>query len=222
MNTIEIDSVAKSFSRGGQKISILRDLNFHANKGEKVAILGPSGSGKSTLLSIMSGLEAPDSGSVKILDKAIQGLDERSLTRFRGENLGIVFQQFHLVKALTAKQNVMLPLEINRAKDADKTALELLDRVGLAERAHHTPSQLSGGECQRVALARALANKPPVIFADEPSGNLDEATGEKVMEYLFKLVAEEDSTLILVTHNRGLTKHCDRALQLKEGKLHDL
>lgn len=220
MNTIELENVEKSFSRGDESISILKDLQFSAKKGEKIAILGPSGSGKSTLLSIMAGLESPDKGDVKILEHSLVNLNERQLTTFRGKNLGIVFQQFHLVKALTALQNVMLPLEINRQENAEATALDLLERVGLKNRAHHTPSQLSGGECQRVALARALANKPPVIFADEPSGNLDESTGKMVMDYLFKLVAEEKTTLILVTHNRSLTEFCDRALLLREGKLH--
>ena len=220
MNTIELENVEKSFSRGEDSISILKELQFSARKGEKIAILGPSGSGKSTLLSIMAGLESPDKGDVKILDHSLGSLNERQLTKFRGENLGIVFQQFHLVKALTAKQNVMLPLEINRHENAESIALELLERVGLQNRAHHTPSQLSGGECQRVALARALANKPPLIFADEPSGNLDESTGKMVMDYLFKLVSEENSTLILVTHNKSLTEFCDRALLLREGNLH--
>ncbi|MDA9951511.1 ABC transporter ATP-binding protein [Oligoflexaceae bacterium] len=220
MITIAIDAVSKSFSRGSEKISILQNLNLVAKKGEKVAVLGPSGSGKSTLLSIMAGLDQPDDGKVSILDQDLSSLNESKLTSFRGRNLGIVFQQFHLVRGLNAKQNVMLPLEINRVPNADKRAMEMLDRVGLANRASHQPSQLSGGECQRVALARAIAGKPPVIFADEPSGNLDEQTGIKVMDYLFNLVSEEQSTLILVTHNKKHSVDCDRTLLLREGQLH--
>lgn len=221
MKTIDVADVSKSFSKAGNSIPILKNLNFSANSGEKVAILGPSGSGKSTLLSIMAGLEPVDTGAVTILDQHLAKLNESEITHFRGQKLGIIFQQFHLVKGLNALQNVLLPLEINDVPDRENIALSILERVGLKDRATHTPAQLSGGECQRVAIARAMAVKPPLIFADEPSGNLDEHTGEKVMNYLFQLVEEENTTLVLVTHNKELSTHCDRTLMLKEGSLHE-
>jgi putative ABC transport system ATP-binding protein len=200
-------------------VEVLRDLSIQADKGEKVAILGPSGCGKSTLLSLLAGLDNPDTGTVEIdgMDLAKQSEDDRS--QIRSEKLGIVFQQYHLMRNLNAVENVGLPLEILGATDFPDLARNALEDVGLGHRAAHFPSEMSGGECQRVAIARALINRPPLVLADEPSGNLDQKTGVEVMDLLFNLCNEFNITLLLVTHNRDLAERCDRALLLKDGAL---
>ena len=220
MNPIlKVHRACKSFQQGNHRVDVLEHLNMHANAGEKVAILGPSGCGKSTLLSLLAGLDKPDVGTVEIdgQDLAKMSEDERSKTR--SEKLGIVFQQYHLMRNLTAIENVGLPLEILGKADYADRARVALKEVGLSHRVAHFPSEMSGGECQRVAIARALVTLPSVVLADEPSGNLDQKTGEEVMDLLFKLCKEHEITLILVTHNRELADHCDRALLLKDGAL---
>lgn len=220
MNPIlEIQNVSKSYHQANQRVDVLGQINMQAQKGEKIAILGPSGCGKSTLLSLLAGLDNPDTGSVLIdgSDLAKMSEDERSFTR--SEKLGIVFQQYHLMRNLTAVENVGIPLEIVGKADYTKQAQVALDQVSLSDRANHFPSEMSGGECQRVAIARAIVTRPSLILADEPSGNLDQKTGEEVMNLLFKLCGEKEITLILVTHNQELAGQCDRALLLQGGAL---
>ncbi|MBT4760886.1 MAG: ATP-binding cassette domain-containing protein [Bdellovibrionaceae bacterium] len=219
---LEAKSIEKSFLQGQKKISVLKKLNLLVAEEETVAILGKSGSGKSTLLSLLSGLDTPDSGALNLLDKDIFQMDEESLTQFRANSLGIVFQNFHLLPHLTAKENIALPLEILGLSNARERSLELLKKVGLSERGAHLPSQLSGGEKQRVAVARALAAKPGLILADEPSGSLDEETGEQIMDLIFDLVSKEKRSMILVTHDRVLAKRCSRQLVLEHGVLNAL
>jgi putative ABC transport system ATP-binding protein len=186
-----------------------------------VGLLGPSGSGKSTLLMVMTGLERADSGSVVVAGEDLQKLSEDGLARFRGKNIGIVFQAFHLIPTMTALENVAVPLELAGERDAFARAAHELTAVGLAARLHHYPTELSGGEQQRVAIARALAPNPAIVVADEPTGNLDEATGADIIELLFRGHRERGSTLVLVTHDTALTAHCDRVLHLHSGRIAD-
>ena len=219
---LKVSRVCKSFEQGNHRVEVLEHLSMQADAGEKIAILGPSGCGKSTLLSLLAGLDKPDVGKVEIdgFDLAKMSEDERSRTR--SEKLGIVFQQYHLMRNLTAIENVGLPLEILDKSDYADRARMALKEVGLSHRVAHFPSEMSGGECQRVAIARALVTRPSVVLADEPSGNLDQKTGEEVMDLLFNLCNEHKITLILVTHNRELANRCDRALLLKDGALKKL
>jgi putative ABC transport system ATP-binding protein len=216
---LSTNALAKFYEQGNSRIQILKDLNLNVKKGETLAILGRSGSGKSTLLSLLAGLDRPNEGQIKIYEQDINQLSESEITRFRGQNLGIIFQQFHLMGSLTALENVSLPLEILGKKDAKKLAELALERVGLKERSHHLPHQLSGGECQRVAIARAFVVEPKLLLADEPSGNLDSETGQNVMNLLFEAVAERKMTLILVTHDQNLANRCHRQLFLDQGHL---
>jgi len=216
---IEVRGLKKSFGTTSERIEILKDINLFINKGETLALLGKSGSGKSTLLSLLSGLDRPDEGDIIIDGMNLFKSTEKHLTRFRSSSVGIVFQQFHLISTLTALENILLPLEINHHTDAFAKAKFLIDAVGLSHRANHLPSELSGGECQRVAIARAMSISPKIIFADEPSGNLDEDTGKQVMDLLFELVQESGSTLILVTHDQELAKRCKRIVHLEHGSL---
>jgi putative ABC transport system ATP-binding protein len=202
-----------------QKVEVLKGVNLNIQAGETVSLLGKSGSGKSTLLSLMAGLDRPDSGEVTLKGKNLFSLSEKDLTNFRAQNLGIVFQQFHLVSTLTALENVMLPLDLLKIPNSEKIAQELLEKVNLSHRGHHLPSELSGGESQRVAIARALAIRPAILFADEPSGNLDEETGSKVMGLLFDMVKESGTTMVLVTHDTDLAKRCSRVIHLEHGSL---
>lgn len=220
VDAVELRGIDKSYSTGAGAIKVLDQLTLSIPQGKTAAITGPSGSGKSTLLGILAGLDHPDSGSVWMNGVNITTMSQQDLARFRAMNLGIVFQQFHLIGTLTAIENIALPLEIMKQKHAFDTAREPLEAVGLLDRANHLPSQLSGGECQRVAIARALTVKPKILLADEPSGNLDQATGEKVMDLLFKLTAERGTTLILVTHNPELARRCDLQFSLRGGQLH--
>jgi len=201
------------------ELTILEDIGFHIAPGEAVAIVGASGSGKSTLLSLLAGLDAPTSGSVSLGQVKLSALDEDGRAKLRGERIGFVFQSFQLLPALTALENVMLPLELRGDRDAETPARAILGRVGLAERLEHYPRQLSGGEQQRVALARAFVTRPALLFADEPTGNLDTATGQAIIDLLFELNSQLGTTLVLVTHDEQLAARCGRTLRLVAGRL---
>ena len=218
-DAVALSGVNLSLGRGAARVHILRDIGLHIGSGEAVALLGPSGSGKSTLLMVMTGLERPDSGSVIVAGADLRKLDEDGLARFRGTHVGIVFQAFHLIPTMTALENVAVPLELAGARDALNRAARELAAVGLAERLNHYPAELSGGEQQRVALARALAPNPAIIVADEPTGNLDEATGREIIELLFRGQRERGTTLVLVTHDSELAVRCDRVLHMHSGRL---
>jgi putative ABC transport system ATP-binding protein len=218
-DAIVLSGVDLSLGRGAARVHILRDINLHIGRGEAVGLLGPSGSGKSTLLMVMTGLERPDAGSVRVDGEELQRLGEDALARFRGKNVGIVFQAFHLIPTMTALENVAVPLELAGIADALGRAAAELEAVGLAERMHHYPAELSGGEQQRVALARALAPNPAILVADEPTGNLDETTGRDIVELLFRGHSERGTTLVLVTHDNALAARCDRVIRLRSGQI---
>ena len=208
-----------SLGRGAARVHILKGISLEIGEGEAIGLVGPSGSGKSTLLMTMAGLERPDSGQIAIGGERIDHLGEDALARFRGERIGIVFQSFHLIPTMTALENVAIPLELTGRADAFATARRELVGVGLAERLSHYPGQLSGGEQQRVALARALAPNPRILVADEPTGNLDEASGSKIIDLMFALKRERGGTLVLVTHDSGLAARCDRMIRLRSGQI---
>ncbi|KMO42002.1 ABC transporter ATP-binding protein [Methylobacterium aquaticum] len=214
---IALESVDLSLGRGAARVHILKGISLTVSPGEAVGLVGPSGSGKSTLLMTMAGLERPDSGRVVVEGTDLAGLDEDALARFRGRRIGIVFQSFHLVPTMTALENVALPLELADAPDAHVRAARELEAVGLRDRLHHYPAQLSGGEQQRVAIARAVAPEPAILVADEPTGNLDEATGAQIVDLLFSLKRDRGATLVLVTHDPGLARLCDRTVRLRSG-----
>ena len=214
---VQAVSLGKQVPSGDQMLTILREVSFAVNAGESLAILGASGSGKSTLLGLLAGLDVPSSGSVQLGGVDLFALDEDGRARLRGELAGFVFQSFQLLPALNALENVMLPLELQGSPDAHEHAAESLRQVGLAERMHHLPKHLSGGEQQRVALARAFVTGPRVLFADEPTGNLDAATGAQVIELMFELNRAQGTTLILVTHDEALAGRCGRQLRLEAG-----
>ena len=218
---VAMRGVDLSLGRGAARVHILRDASLTIARGEAVGIVGPSGSGKSTLLMIMAGLERPDRGEVLVDGVALGTLNEDALARFRGARVGIVFQSFHLIPTMTALENVAAPLELAGRRDAFLRAREELALVGLADRASHYPAQLSGGEQQRIALARALAPKPSLLIADEPTGNLDEATGRTVMDLIFELPARRGATLALVTHDAALAARCDRVVRLRSGAVEE-
>jgi putative ABC transport system ATP-binding protein len=214
---IELREVSKTVTSGTQPLTILQPLTLAIPRGQFVAIVGPSGSGKSTLLGLIAGLDAPSTGSVLIDGVDITRLGEDALARLRGEKIGFVFQFFHLIPSLTALENVLVPMEIAGVPGAAKRARDLLDEVGLTDRGHHYPSQLSGGEQQRVALARALANDPPILLADEPTGNLDTANGRHILELLDGIHRQRRTTLVLVTHDRDLAAIAEARLVLRDG-----
>jgi putative ABC transport system ATP-binding protein len=216
---IELREVSKTVTSGSEPLTILHPLTTTIPRGQFVAIVGPSGSGKSTLLGLLAGLDAPTSGSVWIDGVDITKLDEDSLAKLRGEKIGFVFQFFHLIPSLTAYENVAVPMEIKGLSDAAPRARALLEEVGLTGRAHHYPSQLSGGEQQRVALARALANDPPIVLADEPTGNLDTTNGRHIMEILQKIHRTRNTTLVLVTHDAELAAVADARITLRDGRV---
>jgi len=216
---IALQDVRLTLKSSAGAVNVLRGVSLEIAEGETVALLGPSGSGKSSLLMIAAGLEKPSSGRVRLGRSDITSLDEDALARLRRGNVGIVFQSFHLIATMTALENVALPLEFARTSGAFVRARETLTRVGLAARADHYPSQLSGGEQQRVALARALVASPRVLFADEPTGNLDTETGAEVAELLFALSAQSGSTLFLVTHEETLARRCQRIVRLRDGMI---
>ncbi len=218
-DAVALNGVNLSLGRGAARVHILREVALHIGRGEAVALLGPSGSGKSTLLMVMTGLERPDSGSVIVAGRDLTKLDEDELARFRGRHIGIVFQAFHLIPTMTALENVAVPLEFAGKRDAFARAQHELAAVGLAGRLNHYPAELSGGEQQRVALARALAPNPSIVVADEPTGNLDEATGREIIELMFRGRHERGTTLVLVTHDAALAARCDRVLHMHSGRL---
>lgn len=218
---LEAQSLSKQYNQATRTITVLENLNLEVSVGESVAILGKSGSGKSTLLSLLCGIERSDKGSVVYNGQKINDLSEDDITKLRSRSIGVIFQQFHLIEHLNALENVMLPLEINDISNPEGKAREALGLVGLESRCEHFPAQLSGGERQRVAIARAIVNEPSILLADEPSGSLDENTGNEVMALIFNLVKNTKMSLILVTHNNDLAKHCDRVLLLENGKLND-
>ena len=213
---IVVENVCKSYYQAGACIQVLKNLSFNVEKSKTLAITGPSGSGKTTLLSILAGLEQPDQGSVILNHQSVHKMNESQLTHFRTRNVGIVFQQYHLLPHLTALENVSLPLEINGEKNFIEKAKEQLEKVKLSHRLNHLPSQLSGGECQRTAIARACVHQPKILLADEPSGNLDSKSSQIAMDILFSLVRENQMTMILVTHNLNLAKLCGSQLSLEK------
>lgn len=218
---IKANNISHQFSQGEKIISVLNHLNLDVEDGETVAIVGKSGCGKSTLLNILSGLIVPTQGEINLLHQSFNNLSTDKRTLFRGENIGVVFQQFHLLDHLSALENVQLPLELQNKSDLS-IAKNLLERVGLSSRLNHYPSQLSGGEKQRVAIARAIVHRPSIILADEPSGSLDEGSATGVIDLLFELVKETKTSMVFVTHDSELAKKCDRVLQLDQGKLNEM
>ena len=216
---IRVTKLGKRVRLPESELCILEDVSFSLNRGETAAIVGASGSGKSTLLSLMAGLDTPSEGGVDILGTALNALDEDGRAKLRGASVGFVFQNFQLLPALTALENVMLPLELSGHADPESAARDILGKVGLAERLQHYPRQLSGGEQQRVAIARAFVVDPAVLFADEPTGNLDTDTGRAIADLLFELNATRGTTLVLVTHDERLAARCQRQLRLNAGHL---
>ena len=216
---ISLTGVNLSLGHAAARVHILKDIDLDIKRGETIGLVGPSGSGKSTLLMVMAGLERPDAGNVIVAGNDLAALDEDDLARFRGRNIGIVFQSFHLIPTMTALENVAVPLELAGVSDANERAARELATVGLGERMQHYPAELSGGEQQRVALARALAPNPPILVADEPTGNLDETTGKQIIELLFAAHRERETTLVLVTHDAALAARCERVVRLRSGRI---
>lgn len=217
---LDIKNLRKSFqtTAHAEPIEVLKGLDLGMEAGESLAILGQSGSGKSTFLTLMAGLDSPTSGSIILNGQDMQSLNEAELSRFRARNIGIIFQQFHLMSHLTAVENVALPLQLAKDDDAEHKAIQALEQVGLGHRKAHFPWQLSGGECQRVAIARAIVVRPAILLADEPTGNLDSRTGQSIADMLFELVQEQGMTLLFVTHNEELAQRCARQLHLQDGR----
>lgn len=216
---IQLKDIHLTLKSDAGPVNILRGIDLTVQAGKTVGIVGPSGSGKSTLMSIMAGLEQPTSGSVTMAGAAIEKLDEDALARFRRDNIGIVFQSFHLIPTMTALENIAIPLELAGRADAFEVAAEKLAAVGLSDRATHYPSQLSGGEQQRVALARAVCTNPKILLADEPTGNLDGKTGDVIVDLMFELHAQQETTMILITHDDTLARKCDRIIRLEDGRV---
>ncbi len=219
MSVLKAENITKEVTSPEGPLTIVRELSLEIAAGESVAIVGPSGAGKSTLLALLAGLDTPTSGRVLLAGEDLTALDEDGRARLRAERVGFVFQAFHLIPALTAIENVMLPLELAGRRDAGALAAQTLERVGLGARTGHYPRQLSGGEQQRVALARAFVTRPTVLFADEPTGNLDSATGTRVCDLLFGMNRDLSTTVVLVTHDRALATRCGRVLHMDAGRL---
>jgi putative ABC transport system ATP-binding protein len=219
MSVLKAENITKEVTSPEGPLTIVRELSLEIAAGESVAIVGPSGAGKSTLLALLAGLDTPTSGRVLLAGEDLTALDEDGRARLRAERVGFVFQAFHLIPALTALENVMLPLELAGRRDAGVLAAQTLERVGLGARTGHYPRQLSGGEQQRVALARAFVTRPTVLFADEPTGNLDSATGTRVCDLLFGMNRDLSTTVVLVTHDRALATRCGRVLHMDAGRL---
>jgi putative ABC transport system ATP-binding protein len=217
--SLSIVNLSKSYVQNSEKLHILKGLNLEVKTSEVVAVVGASGSGKSTFLSLVAGLDQFDEGDILINNKSIKNLNRTEMTKFRAENIAFIFQQFHLISHLTAYENLCLPLEILGRDFKPEEILKNLENVGLAHRATHKPTELSGGECQRLALARGLITKPNLLLADEPSGNLDSETGQKVMSLFFDQTRASKTTTVLVTHDLNLAKKCDRLFELQEGRL---
>jgi putative ABC transport system ATP-binding protein len=218
---ISLSGINLSLGDGAGRVHILKDVALNIGRGEAVGLIGPSGSGKSTLLMVMAGLERPDRGTVMVAGEDIGRLDEDALARFRGRHIGIVFQSFHLIPTMTALENVAVPLELAGDRNAFARAAAELAAVGLGERVDHYPAQLSGGEQQRVALARALAPGPAILVADEPTGNLDETTGQEIIDLMFARFQAQSMTLVLVTHDASLAGRCDRMIRLRSGRVEE-
>ena len=216
---LRVDQLTKTYKSGESTLTVLDNVSFSVKEGELLSIVGPSGSGKTTLLGLCAGLDKPSSGLVMLCNKEIAPLNEDQRAAIRNESVGFVFQSFQLIPTLTALENVMIPLELQGDKTAKSVAEKLLERVGLGERLSHYPSQLSGGEQQRVSLARAFCNRPKILFADEPTGNLDDDTGHSVEKLLFELNAEQGTTLIIVTHDLELANKTSRIIKLKGGHI---
>ena len=216
---VSTNGVSKVVTTASGELVILDDVSLQINEGETVAIVGASGSGKTTLLGILAGLDSASTGQVQLIDSELTTMDEEARALVRGQHVGFVFQSFQLLASLTALENVMLPAELRGDSVPSQQAEDLLEKVGLANRSDHYPRQLSGGEQQRVAIARAFASNPTVLFADEPTGNLDTATGERIIELLFELNAEYGTTLIMVTHDNRLAARCDRTIAIDAGKI---
>ncbi len=220
MSTIlNIQNLSKTYRNGGTTLTILHDINFSVEAGSTIAIVGPSGSGKTTLLGLCAGLDYVSTGTVELNNVRLNGLSEDQRAQVRNRYVGFIFQNFQLLPTLTALENVMVPLELRGEKNVRGRSIDLLDKVGLADRLHHYPAQLSGGEQQRVSIARAFANKPRILFADEPTGNLDAETSEKVIRLLFDLNHEAGTTLVIVTHNLDLAADTKRIIRLKAGSI---
>jgi putative ABC transport system ATP-binding protein len=219
VKAVDIEGLHVTLGRGASRVHVLDGIDLSISTGEAVGLIGPSGSGKSTLLMTMAGLETPDQGRIEVAGRNIGMLDEDGLATFRGRQIGIVFQSFHLISTMTALENVAVPLELAGAAKAFDRARDELIAVGLGHRLEHYPHELSGGEQQRVALARALAPKPALLLADEPTGNLDEATGTQIIDLLFERRAASGTTLVLVTHDPGLAARCDRTIRLRAGTI---
>jgi putative ABC transport system ATP-binding protein len=218
-SVILLQNVDLTLGSGPARVHVLRQVNFSVARGESIGLVGPSGSGKSTLLMVIAGLERIDSGRVAVAGQDYAGLDEDAIARFRGNEIGFVFQAFHLMQTMTALENVAVPLELSGREDAFERARAVLAQVGLGERLSHYPAQLSGGEQQRVAIARALVVEPSILIADEPTGNLDGATGHEIADLLLAAVAERGTTLVLVTHNAELAARCDRTVRIVGGRI---
>ncbi|MCQ0989177.1 ABC transporter ATP-binding protein [Jiella marina] len=218
---IRLRNVHLTLGTGRSEVHVLKGVDLEVDRGESVGIVGPSGSGKSTLLMVLAGLERADEGLIEIAGTSLKGMSEDSLAAFRGQNVGIVFQSFHLIPNMTALENVAVPLELAGVDNAFERAERELGNVGLKDRATHYPGELSGGEQQRVAMARALAPEPAILIADEPTGNLDQETGRQIADLLFAEQARRQMTLVLVTHDEGLAKRCQRTIAVRSGNIHD-
>lgn len=218
---LKVQNLSKTYRSGEHDLNVLNNVSFEVACGETFAIVGPSGSGKTTLLGLCAGLDTTDAGEIWLCDRNLFDLDEDGRARLRNENVGFVFQDFQLLPTLTALENVIVPLELRGIKNASEQGKELLVKVGLEDRSGHYPSQLSGGEQQRVALARAFANKPSILFADEPTGNLDDETGTKIEDLLFELNKEQGTALVIVTHDLDLAQKTDKSIRLRSGKIEE-
>lgn len=216
---LKITGLEKTYTSGNKQLTVLHDISFEVHKGQTFSIVGPSGSGKTTLLGLCAGLDQPNAGSVELCGQDLNSLNEDQRAQLRNKEVGFIFQNFQLLPTLTALENVSVPLELQGDKEATKKSMDLLEKVGLKDRFHHYPSQLSGGEQQRVALARAFANSPSILFADEPTGNLDEDTGEKVIQLLFDLNKEAGTTLVIISHDMDLANRTEQILRLKGGQV---
>ncbi|MFZ6051355.1 ABC transporter ATP-binding protein [Halocola ammonii] len=216
---LSVKNLTKVYQSGSKDLKVLDDVSFEIEAGSSCAIVGPSGSGKTTLLGLCAGLDGASSGSVSLSGESLENLNEDERAAVRNRNVGFIFQNFNLLPTLTAFENVMIPVELQGEKNADKKARELLEKVGLGDRLSHYPSQLSGGEQQRVSIARAFSNNPKILFADEPTGNLDEETGEKIEQLIFDLNKELGTTLVLVTHDLELARRTDKIFRMKGGRL---
>ena len=216
---LKITGLEKTYTSGSKRLTVLQNVSFEVEKGQTFSIVGPSGSGKTTLLGLCAGLDKPDSGTVELCGHDLNSLNEDERAELRNQEVGFIFQNFQLLPTLTALENVSVPLELQGSKEAENIAKDLLDKVGLADRIRHYPSQLSGGEQQRVALARAFSNKPSILFADEPTGNLDDETGEKVIQLLFDLNKESGTTLVIISHDLDLANKTQQILRLKGGQV---